>query len=548
MDVDLDKFAAESGNRAEIKAKSADIALPNALHFDPCTKELTGPNGPVALRAQSAEVLAVLAAEPGRIVSKEILFAAVWPDTNVTDDSLVKCIADIRQALGDGDRTIVQTLPRLGYRLNRTPKAQARVLHRSGLLIGAALAICGLLTAILLLWLDVPAPPDRPRLAVLAFDDFSTGEEKGFLSDAIAEGLITELARFPTIEVIARSSSFQYRDGSTDIATIRDELRVHYVLEGSQQKLGDALRITAQLIDTRTGTHVWTETYDRELADLLAVQEQIVRAVAGIVADIVELRPMPDGDLNQVSAMRYFLLARERFDSREEVESRFVLGTKAIEIDPDSEWGYLTLGWANRHMAVFYAIPADKEAYLSKAAEYADKAIQIAPDNYVGYFLRARVHSEFGEHAAAIQSFQQAIALNPSASQVLVGSSSPLLYTGHIEEGLRRIDRALDLDPKHTGWFHWQRAWALWELKRCDEALRSFQRMAKIPNVAHRMLAATYSCLGRKDEAAAAMLVFLDDNPGATLAAEAENLQRTWPNPTSVERWLHDMAFAGMPE
>ena len=520
--------------------------------FDLVSRSLTAPEGTlIPLRAQSAEVLALLVAAKGDVVSKDDIIAQIWPDTFVTEDSLVKCIADIRKALGDTDRTRVQTIPKIGYRLNGADMAPA---SGRGARIGA-LPVMGAIAAAfaLVLWVLWPATepvelPDKPRIAVLAFDDFSTGADQEYLSDAIAEGLITELARFPTLGVISRTSSFSYRGTGADIDTIRDELRVHYVLEGSQQKAGNALKVTAQLIDTRSGAHVWTESYDRQLADLFTLQEEIVRAVAGIVADIVELRPLPSSDLDQVTALKYFLEGIGSPDSRAQIESRFVLGDKALAVDPDSEWGYLIHGWAHRHMAVFYSSPEEKPLHLEQAARFADRAVALAPRNFYGYWLRARVQGEYGDHEAAIATYGQAIALNPSASNLVVGSSSPLLYPGRFEEGLAVIDRALDLDPKHTGWFHWQRAWALWELGRCDEALASFQRMAKIFGGAHRMLAATHACLGQKSEAVAALKVFLDDNPGATLTAEAEKHKVTWPNPPSVARWLKDMAFAGMPE
>ena len=145
-----------------------------------------------------------------------------------------------------------------------------------------------------------------------------------------------------------------------------------------------------------------------------------------------------------------------------------------------------------------------------------------------------------------METYRHAISLNPSESHLLVSSSSPLLYTGRFEEGLAVIDRALDLDPKHTGWFHWQRAWALWEQNRCEEAKESFERMAQLPTPAQRTLAAVHACLGNKEAAVAALKIFLDDNPGYTLATETKRLSARWLNQPSLKRWMRDMAFAGM--
>ena len=152
--------------------------------------------------------------------------------------------------------------------------------------------------------------PEKPSIAVLALDDLSSGADRGYLSDAIAEGVITELSSFSEILVIARNSSFKYRGMAVDVRQVAQELGVHYVLEGSLQKSGSRLRVTVQLIDALAGTHIWAETYDRELEDLFAVQDEIVRAVAGAVGGKVAFHPPPSGGVNAVSALHLNLQAR----------------------------------------------------------------------------------------------------------------------------------------------------------------------------------------------------------------------------------------------
>lgn len=544
-------FTGQRGEKSrtpdEISAKS--VAL-RSFRFDLGTRTLTDAAGtPVPLRSQSAAVLALLASRLGNAVTRDEIMARVWPDTYVTDDSLVQCIADIRRALGDEGRHMVQTLPKIGYRLSPPASASAPV-RRSRVFAATALAALLLLAVAAWSFLQPAPPPDRPRIAVLAFDDFSTGADKGYLSDAIAEGLITELARFDELAVIARSSSFQYRDGAAGIATIRDDLGVHFVLEGSQQKSGDSLKVTAQLIDARSGAHVWSDSWDRDLADLFTVQEEIVRAVAWKVAEVAVRSPLPDADLDRVKAMWYFTENRRNSGtySRESSDKSLANAEEAIRIDPDSAWGYLALGWAWRDRAVFYTTPEEKPEMLERARAATDRAIALEPNNYIGHYLLARLDVEQGDIAAGLNRYDTAIALNPSATNVLVSSSSPLLYAGRFEEGLARIDAALAIDPRHTDWFHWQRAWALWELDRCDEALDAFQRMAPVPNAAQRMLAATYACLGDDARAHQALRVFLDENPGATLSTEREKLRKVWKNEPSLDRWIEDMRRAGMPE
>ena len=127
-----------------------------------------------------------------------------------------------------------------------------------------------------------------PRIAVLPFDDMSAGADKGYLSDAVAEGIITELSRSKTYAVIARNSSFKYRDQPTDARQIGHELGVDYLLEGSQQKIGDRLKVTVQLLDAGDGSDLWANTYNREIGDLFVVQEEIIRTLADRVGRRIE--------------------------------------------------------------------------------------------------------------------------------------------------------------------------------------------------------------------------------------------------------------------
>ena len=207
-------------------------------------KELRTTGGAIVpLRSQSAELLAVLAARAGEVVPKSELMKAVWADIAVTDDSMVQCVADIRRALGDEQHNVVQTFPKKGYRLNVdgqiTPgpvavrRASVRPRLPRLLALAAVLVLAVVIVAGQQAFRTVPAgSDDMPRIAVLPFDDFSSGDDKGYLSDAISEGIITELARSKTYSVIARNSSFRYRDKPTDVPRIGEELGVDYVPRG----------------------------------------------------------------------------------------------------------------------------------------------------------------------------------------------------------------------------------------------------------------------------------------------------------------------------
>ena len=557
-----------SRTASEIEPKSAETITFGGFVFLAKSNELRTVDGKaVNLRSQSAEVLSALAARPGETVSKGALIQAVWPDTFVTDDSLTQCIADIRRALGDNEHVIVQTLPKRGYRLNAEPleavvsnatagteRARSRYSRRSFILAAMVLvaaAIGAYYGADV--WRATPIPSsDMSRIAVLPFEDFSTGADKGYLSDAVAEGIITELARSKTYAVIARNSSFRYRDQPVDARQIGDELGVDYLLEGSQQKIGDRLKVTAQLLNAHDGSHVWANTYNREIGDLFVVQEEIIRTLADRVGRRIE-RPLPQSDAAQVSALRYYVMGiaeiKEDFSATGNALLR-QLSLKAVEADPDSQFGYIGLAWSYRNAALFgwHAPEHNYEEALKRAAEYADKAILLAPDDAEAHNIRASIHTEAGEMEAALVRYDQAIALNPSNSNILVQSTDVLLYVGRTDEAIDRIEQANGIDPFHSDWFHWQMGWALWEKNDCEAALKAMRKMSRIPSGAHRMLAGIHACLGNEREAKEALAVFLQNSPGESISKERRKWEKIWTAPGSLDRWIEHMRIAGLPE
>jgi TolB-like protein/DNA-binding winged helix-turn-helix (wHTH) protein len=556
-----------SRKAAEIDPKSAEMITFRGFVFLTKNKELRTAEGKaVNLRSQSAEVLSVLAARPGEIVSKDALMQAVWPDTFVTDDSLTQCIADIRRALGDDEHVIVETLPKRGYRLNADPldagpnaiagteRAKTRSSPRN-LILAAIILVAVAIGAYYgtETWRAAPVPSsDMPRIAVLPFEDFSAGVDKGYLSDAVAEGIITELARSKTYAVIARNSSFRYRDQPVDARRIGDELGADYLLEGSLQKIGDRLKVTAQLLNAHDGSYVWANTYNREIGDLFAVQEEIIRTLAERVGQRIE-RPLPESDAAQVSALHYHLMGRAEIRkdySAAGSELLRQLNLKAIEADPNAQFGYIGLAHSYRLDAVFgwHEQEHNRDQALKLGAEYADKAILLAPDDAEAHYVRARIHDEAGEIEQAIARFDQALALNPSNSDIVVGSTSPLLYVGRTDEAIDRIEQAMGIDPFHPDWFHWQMGWALWEKNDCGPALAAMRKMSRIPSGAQRMLAGIHACLGNEREAKEALAVFLKDSPGDSIREERRKWKEVWTAPGSLDRWIEHMRFAGLPE
>ncbi|RWA59748.1 MAG: hypothetical protein EOQ28_32825 [Mesorhizobium sp.] len=550
----------------EIDPKSAETITFGGFVFLTKKRELRTAEGKaIDLRSQSAEVLSTLAARAGEIVSKDALMRAVWPDTFVTEDSLTQCIADIRRALGEDAHAIVETFPKRGYRLNADPPATApgaaatgrarSRFARAGFILATIVFVAAAVGAYhgAEIWRAAPVrSSDMPRIAVLPFDDMSTGADKGYLSDAVADGVITELARSKTYAVIARNSSFRYRDKPTDARQIGDDLGVDYLLEGSQQKIGDRLKVTAQLLDAHDGSHVWANSYDREIGDLFVVQEEIIRTLADRVGHRIE-RAWPESSSARVSALHYHLMGLSKLDKDFSAAGNDLfrqLNLKAIEADPNSQFGYMALAFSYRNDAVFgwHRQEYTFEEALKRAAWYADKAILLAPEDADAYYVRARIHTEAGELEQALARYDQAIALNPSKSEILEASSAPLLFVGRIDEAIDRIKQAMGIDPFYPDWYHWDMGWALYEKNDCGAALTEMRKMSSIPSGAHRMLAGIYACLGKEREAKEALAVFLKDSPGDTIREQRKKWENSYTDPVRFERWAAHMRIAGLPE
>ena len=232
------------------------------FRLDPRTRSLTRDSGPVSMGGRALDVLAVLASAAGETVGKDALLDQVWPGLTVEENNLQVQISALRKALGEG---WIVTVPGRGYRL-AVPSKGAGPSARNPEMMS-----------------EGPALPDRPSIAVLAFANMSSDADQEYFSDGIADDIITDLSRNRSLFVIARTSSFTYKGRSVDVKVIGRELGVRYVVEGSVRRDSDRIRITAQLIDAITGNHLWAERYDRDVADIFAVQDEITERVVSAI-------------------------------------------------------------------------------------------------------------------------------------------------------------------------------------------------------------------------------------------------------------------------
>src|SRR5579864_3103061 len=481
----------------------------------------------VQLRPKSFEVLRYLVENADRLVTKDELIKAIWPNVVVTDESLTHCISEVRQAIGDSKQAIIATVPRRGYRL---VAPVARLAANASATPQPTPPGNDAQPA----WTDAgprsPSPLlDRPSVAVLPFANLSGDAQQDYFSDGITEDIITELSRFSELLVIARNSSFQYKGKAVDIRQIGRELGVRYVLEGSVRRSSDRVRITAQLIDARTGAHRWAERYDRELHDIFAVQDEVARAIVAILAAHVEraevertlLKPPAAWEAYECylrGAEAFFLHVR-RGTKTALHEARRLL-EQSLAIDPHYARTYAMLSWTHIHA---YVEPFDCDylnpAVLDRAVKLAETAVRLDPRLPQAHAQLGNVLFHRHRHDAAIAEFERGFALNPNFIDNRFGFV--LVCAGEPARAIEVLKGNLRLDPFMPPIFSLgNMGLADYMLKRYGEAVRLFRECAScLPDLQapHIWLASAYAQSGQPEEASAEAAEVLRINPEFTI-------------------------------
>jgi adenylate cyclase len=347
---------------------------------------------------------------------------------------------------------------------------------------------------------------DKPAVAVLPFVNMSGDPEQEFFADGITEDIITELSRFRDLFVISRNSSFKYKGHAVNVQQFARELAVQYVVEGSVRKAGNRVRITVQLIDAETDRHLWAERYDRELADIFAIQDEVTQAIVATLPGRVEAasreraaRKTPDS----LAAYEWVLAAkvlhhRSRRDAN--VQALEMLD-RAIALDPKyahaHAWKACVLGqtWTNNWCE-------DREATQPRIFAELQTALALDDNDSDVHRILAAVHVIRNLHDVAMYHQQRALSLNPNDDLIVVQQGEILTWLGRPEEGIEWIRKAMRLNPYHPErfWAHLGRAWFV--ARRYAEAIDAYRRITAVEPTHHAFLAACHARLG--DAAAAA--------------------------------------------
>ena len=396
----------------------------------------------------------------------------------------------------------------------------------------------------------VLAAPTGPAIAVLPFDDLSEETGQAFFADGLTEDIITGLSRFNHLRVIARNSTFQYKGQAVDVREVGEALGVRYVLEGSVRRSGESLRVTAQLLDARDGTHLWAENYARDLttADIFAIQDSIMERIVGVLGDEhgvisrAALEETAARHTDNLVAYECVLRAHGYYDVITPTEHLAVRACleEAVALDPTyaEAWGWLSHMYQDEYKFGFNPRP-EAEHPLARAIAASQKAIQADATSRDGYEALASAHYFAGDLEQFRTAAERALSLNPNNSRMLGWLGSLTAFAGDWDRGIALTDKAVSLNPNHPTWIHATYAFQHYIDGNYEEALLSAKRF-NLPGFYrhHVYLTMVYGQLGRRDEAEASIAEINALYPGYADVATAD-----------LESWFKDEAlFAAMME
>jgi TolB-like protein len=479
-------------------------------------------------------ILAALSRSAGEVLTKTQLLDEAWRDLAVEESNLSVQIAALRKALGKapGGGEWIVTAPRVGYRLFAEASASA---HPTG------------------------AAPPRLSIVVLPFANISGGAEQDYFVDGVTETLTTDLSRIRGSFVISRNTAFTYKGKPADVKAIGRELNVRYVLEGSVQRSGNRMRVNAQLVDSQNGNHLWAERFDKPVADLFEMQDEIVARLArqldvaliSAEARRAERAPHPD-------SMDLFFQGRvwfsKSFNPGDMVRAQTYF-ERALAVDPDNVDALAWNAFANTQLVVSGFAAGERTVRFAAAEAAASRALLLAPDHAFAHVAMSFVLGFTKRIEQAIAECERAVALdqNLAFAHAIIGMHMVHLDRG--EETEAHVQKSLNLSPRDalaSGWMAIA-GYAKDFLGRYEEAVawqrRSIEANGNFPT-AHFHLAVALAHLGRLEEARAAVRVGLALNPHFTIAGHrVGNIFSDSPAHLAWrERQYEGLRKAGVPE
>lgn len=437
----------------------------------------------IPVRAKTFALLTHLADNRGRVVGKDELLASIWPDVIVSEDSLTQCVCDLRKALGDDDQQWLRTVSRRGYLLADLESSPSSSVPQAAPSLSTSEA--------------------EPVVAVLPFA--VAGEIDPVLIDGIIEEITNGLARFRSVTVIARSSAFAFpADARPDHETIGLKLHANYLVEGAARRRGDRYRIAVSLIRAANGQQVWGETFDCTQEELLTIdtliaQRVIVRLVVNIEDSIIHsIAGIATGSLRAFeNLMRGIQLLRTYGPNvNEQARDCFL---RAIEMDPEYGLAHAYLGLAEIIVGGYGSAPQE---VVEQARDRLVLALRLDPHEPRCHRIMGLIRLFLREYGAAESHVMRALSLNPYDADTLAQLGFLLTMRGRAEEGLRWIQRAIELNPFRPLWYDSDLSFAFYSLGRYQEAIDVLESTPSRGVLQNSRLAAAYAMTGNEARAA----------------------------------------------
>lgn len=487
---------------------------------------LLGPKGPVGMSARSFDILAKLLERPDDVIGKSELFDAVWPGVVVEENTLQVHVSALRKTLDGG---MIVTVHGRGYKYaGPRPVAAAE---------------------------EAPAPP-KPSIAVLPFANLSGDATQDIFCEGLALNIVACLGRYHELFVIDRLSTLAYRNRSVTSAEAARELSVRYILEGSVQKAGDRIRVSVQLVDGAESRQLWTETYDRRLTDIFAVQDEITGTIIGTLASgyggrlgkAWRDRRKPAG-LESFVAVDYLQKAIDAFDFTKDgmVRVRELL-TRAIDCDPGLAKAHSKIAWAYL-VDASYGWADDDDVSMELARQWALKAIACDDGDSWSHWALASFNLYKLNHGVALDAFRKALDCNPNDAEVTTDYGLCLSYAGRAEEGIEYALKAMRLNPYHYEWYTSQLGQLYFDARQYDKAIATFASLRSLDIAIMRIYqAASFAAAGDQQQARKSVQRALELDCGATVQKWTDPKLAPYGDADYLEHFRQNLRKAGLPE
>ncbi|HWD32234.1 MAG TPA: winged helix-turn-helix domain-containing protein [Pseudomonas sp.] len=425
-------------------------------------RELTQRGQVVAVGPQVFDLLLLLVSQHERVVSKDELLAAVWAGRIVSESTVTSHINAVRKAIGDSgeEQRLVRTVARKGYRFVGQIRASGG-LQLASVVPGAEEIIDAKYTAAAALVL-----PDKPSITVLPFQNLSGDPEQDYFADGIVEDIIGALARIRWLFVIARNSSFTYKGRAVDAQGVSQELGVRYVLEGSVRKYGNKVRITGQLIDASSGTHIWAERFEGLLDSIFELQDQIAESVVGAIApqlERAEIERAKRKPTDSLDAYDCYLrgTAKLHHGTREAIEQALLWFYQAIELDPEYASAYGMAAWCHFWRKI-NGWMSERPREIAEGVRLARLAVELGRDDAVALTRGGHALAHLaGDLDTGIALLDRARLLNPNLAPAWFLGGILRALRGETDAAIDNLNHAVRLSPLDPEMFRMQVGMAL---------------------------------------------------------------------------------------